>query len=226
MTDATSSSKSRRGGRRPGAGRKRKDPTKPPKVPKQRGGSGHGGWRPGSGRPRGSKSAAPSRPPQGQTELFAEASTSEPPRANAPAPGPRTPIEAMRALRRIAERLGSDDGDARWFAELLARYELFAPRGESLDRAFGLAVPGNNAWFNAERRERCDAAICELAKSGILPSEIAKKINRRLCVGNRVSRPGAPREDVLLDLICLNDPPTSEKQIRRIIMNLMDKLGT
>ena len=43
----------------------------------------------------------------------------------------------------------------------------------------------------------------------------------------RVSRPGASREDVLLDAICLDDdPPTSEKQIRRIIMNLMDKLGT
>ena len=49
---ATSGSKSGRGGRRPGAGRKRKDPAKPPKVPKQRGGSGRGGWRPGPAQAR------------------------------------------------------------------------------------------------------------------------------------------------------------------------------
>jgi hypothetical protein len=143
-----------------------------------------------------------------------------------PAAAPRSPLEAMRAMRRIGMRLGKDDADAQWFAESLARYESLAECGESLDRAFGLAVPGNDAWFNAERRERRDGAICELAKSGIAPGEIAKKIYRRSRLGHRVSRPGASREDVLLDAICLDDPPTSEKQIRRIIMNLMDKLGT
>jgi len=147
--------------------------------------------------------------------------------ASAPAAGPRSPLEAMRALRRIGVRLGKADADGQWFAESLGRYELLAEHGESLDRAFGLAVPGNDAWFNAERRERRDGAICELAKSGIAPGEIAKKIDRRSWLGHRVSRPGASREDVLLDAICLDDdPPTSEKQIRRIIMNLMDKLGT
>lgn len=228
---ATSDGKNTWGGRRAGAGRKAKDGAKPRKEPKCRGGSGKGGWRPGAGRPPGAKTRAAPSPP-GQLGLFAEASAApdaadEPPiAASAPAPGPRTPLEAMRALRRIAKRLGRDDRDARWFAECLARYELFAESGKSLDRALGLAVPGNDAWFNAERRERGDRAICELANLGIPPGEIAKKIDRRLRLGNRVSRPGASREDELLDTICLINAPTSEKQIRRIIMKFMDKFGT
>ncbi len=157
----------------------------------------------------------------------APASTKESPiAANAPAARRYTPLQAMRALRRIAQRLGADDADAQWFAKSLASYELLAARGETLDRAFGLAVVGNEAWFNAERRERCDEAICELAKLGIAPGEIAKKIDRRSRLGHRVSRPGASREDVLLDAICVGNPPTSEKQIRRIIMNFKGNIGT
>ncbi len=73
-----------RGGRRAGAGRKRKDAAKPPKgPPKQRGGSGRGGWRPGAGRKPGSTTrAAPSRPPPGQFELPLEGPASEEPRAS------------------------------------------------------------------------------------------------------------------------------------------------
>ena len=138
--------------------------------------------------------------------------------ASTPASGPRTPLDAIRALRRIRDRLGEDDADAQWFAESLARYALFDVCGESLARAFGL-VPsvGGDSWPALERRERCYAAIRELAKLGRTHSEIATKIRCRLRQRRSAFRPGASREDELLAVICQNDPPTSPDHIKRLI---------
>jgi hypothetical protein len=96
--------------------------------------------------------------------------------------------------------------------------------GATLDHALGLSAPGRDAWWNAERRERRDDAMRELARSGLTALQISTEIVARR--RRRVPRPSLSEQDRLLDMICASDPPTSEKQIRRIIMNLNDNCGT
>jgi len=135
-----------------------------------------------------------------------------------------TPLQAIRALRRIRSRLGTDDHDAAWFSACLARYARFAEHGETLDRALGLVAAGRDSWPTAERRERRDNAMRELADIGLTVSQISTEIAARR--RRRAPRPALSEQDRLLDAICLNDAPKSEKQIRRIIMNLNDNFGT
>ena len=188
---ATSGSKSGRGGRRPGAGRKRKDPAKPPKVPKQRGGSGRGGWRPGAGRKPGPWSAGPSRPPPNQAELFAEAFTSEPPIAasakgpalgaysasatEAATPGTNAPTgereRPIEFLLRISNLLEPRDGNA--IREIVDRLEA----GTSFEQAIGLASDGDHASViaccalspRADFRRGASQKACERASAANSP---------------------------------------------------------
>lgn len=198
---ATSGSKSGRGGRRPGAGRKRKDPAKPPKVPKQRGGSGRGGWRPGAGRKPGPWSAGPSRPPPNQAELFAEAFTSEPPIAasakgpalgaysasatEAATPGTNAPTgereRPIEFLLRISNLLEPRDGNA--IREIVDRLEA----GTSFEQAIGLA----SDWRSRERNRMLRA----LASRGFSAGRIAKGLRE----GERGEFPAFAERIIRLD---------------------------
>jgi hypothetical protein len=144
--------------------------------------------------------------------------------APAPAAGPVTPLQAIDALRRIRSRLGEDDHDAAWFTACLARYERFAEHGETFDRSFGLAAPGKDSWWRAETRERRDDAMRRLHALGLTAPQISAAIIARR--RRRIAQPSLSEQDRLLDAIGASDAPTSEKQIRRIIMNLHDNFGT
>jgi hypothetical protein len=146
--------------------------------------------------------------------------SAEPPVAEVERAAIITPLEAIRLLRRIAAREAGLDEDGRQFADAVARYERFAEIGETLDRAFGLVAPGRDSWWRAERREQRDNAIRELAARGLTAPKISAAIIARR--RRRIAQPSLSEQDRLLDAICAGDPPTSERQILRIIMNLHD----
>jgi hypothetical protein len=90
--------------------------------------------------------------------------------------GPNSSLAAMERLRLIeasfSEPLGADDAGevmiiaveaapAAWLRAIIAKYEMAAPQGKSLDKVTGLGV--GRRWYNVEKKLREHAAIRAVA---------------------------------------------------------------
>jgi hypothetical protein len=137
---------------------------------------------------------------------------------------PATPLAAMRLLSWAFALLPGPQGA--WLRQQFATFQRLGPEGARLDVLLGLGARGNDSWFAEEKREALNNAICELHRMGQSANIIAEKIRRRSNLRSRPARFSASREDELLKIICEGRPPTSEKQIGRIIMNFNDHRET
>ncbi len=131
------------------------------------------------------------------------------------APAPATPLEAKRRFCNLVARATGPDGA--WARQAIGAWERRAPYGETLERALGIAAPGRESWHAEERREARDTAICELCDMGYSADKIAEKVRRRHGVTREQPRVSTSREEELLKVICANDPPETERQIRNIL---------
>ena len=90
-------------------------------------------------------------------------------------------VLAVARLRRIVAALAAGDDDAQWLSACLCRYLEDAERDATLELLLGLApAPGGTTWWEAERRDRRDALLHEMAGKhcpGQSPRQAARKLN-------------------------------------------------
>jgi hypothetical protein len=132
------------------------------------------------------------------------------------------PIVHLRSLAAVLAR----DPTTAWFAEAVARYEVGAEDGLTLDRALGLVPPpGGEPWWECERRTRRDAAIRALrehcfADLGVTMAarQIAAR-GRRLAATrwDREGRVPAAGDELLIQALASGAPFPGARRIRDII---------
>lgn len=133
--------------------------------------------------------------------------------------------DAIARLRSLATALARIPAAA-WFAEAVARYEIEAEGGMSLDRALGLAAPaGGEPWWEAERRTRRDAAIRALREQHFADLGVTKAAQQIATRGKRLQatawqreqRQAAAGDELLIAALATGAPFPGARRIRDII---------